>query len=92
MGGGAPPRTYCFLAWFSCLFCCWPIGLLAVIMSISVSNKMRDNDFQGAYRASRSARKIAVIAIIAGIIMYVTYGTSYVGNSESSSSRSNQSS
>ncbi|CAM9463651.1 unnamed protein product, partial [Ectocarpus fasciculatus] len=42
----SPPDNHAGLAWFSCLCCCWPIGLYAVILSHRVYGRWEDGDYQ----------------------------------------------
>ncbi|XP_057308395.1 calcium-binding protein P-like [Hydractinia symbiolongicarpus] len=73
------PQVHCVavdnhsgLAWFSCLCCCWPIGIAAIVKSNEVNNAIAAGDFVRAQRASADARKYAIIAIIIGLIAVPT--------------------
>jgi len=68
---GRQPESYAVLAWFSCLCCCWPVGLVAVCASREVSVAYMDGDYERAERASRRARHIAICAIIMGVLFFI---------------------
>ncbi|CAM9778832.1 unnamed protein product [Ectocarpus sp. 13 AM-2016] len=76
-GGGVqgqiPPNNYAGLAWCSCFFCCWPIGLYAIITSNSVYSKWQSGDYQGAKEASETTRQASIASICIGTILFLLY-------------------
>ncbi|XP_068742595.1 proline rich transmembrane protein 1B-like [Montipora capricornis] len=66
----APP-DYHGLSWFVCLFCCWPIGIFAILKS----NQTRDAIFQGdmvaANNLSMETRKLVNMAIGFGVFFLI---------------------
>ncbi|EDO36299.1 predicted protein [Nematostella vectensis] len=69
--GGVPAPDYCGLSLFSCLFCCWPIGLVAVINAKHAREANQRGDYARASTYSQMARRYANIAITAGIILII---------------------
>jgi predicted secreted protein len=65
------PDDHCLLAWFSCLFCCWPMGLVAICKACQVRERYENRDIDGAYIASASAKAWAVRAIVVGTCLVV---------------------
>lgn len=76
-GTGTPAGVpnYLVLAIIS-LFCCLPLGIVAVIFAAQVNNKVAAGDTAGALDASKKAKLFSYIAIglgLAGIICYVLF-------------------
>eukprot|EP00752_Nemacystus_decipiens_P003383 g3130.t1 len=69
-----PPDNHSFLAWFSCLCFCWPIGAFAIAASHDVDYRWARGDFDGARAASSRAMTLSMVAIVVGI----GYGFSYL--------------
>ena len=58
------------------LFCCLPLGIVAVIFAAQVNGKVTAGDTAGALDASKKAKMFAFIAIglgLAGTICYVLF-------------------
>ncbi|CAN0093798.1 unnamed protein product [Ectocarpus sp. 8 AP-2014] len=73
--GQIPPDNHAGLAWFSCLCCCWPIGLYAVITSHTVYGRWKGGDYEGANRASENAKNASIAAILIGTIVCIVQFT-----------------
>ena len=74
------------------LFCCLPLGVVAVIFAAQVNGKVTAGDSAGALDASKKAKMFSFIAIglgLAGIICYiliwVIWGVAMVAGTSSSS-------
>ena len=73
------------------LFCCLPLGVVAVIFAAQVNGKVTAGDSAGALDASKKAKMFSFIAIglgLAGIICYiliwVIWGVAMVAGTSSS--------
>ncbi|XP_015761664.1 PREDICTED: proline-rich transmembrane protein 1-like isoform X2 [Acropora digitifera] len=65
------PEDHCMLAWFACLCCFWPVGIIAVIKSARVQSHLDRGDVNSARIASAEAKKYALIAVCIGIAFNV---------------------
>ncbi len=81
--GGTPPPTgqipnYLVQSILVTLCCCLPLGIVAIIFSTQVNQKLAAGDYAGAMEASRNAKKWSLIGLISGIvvnvIVWVIYG------------------
>jgi len=64
-----PPPNFLALSVMSCLFCFWPIGLVAIMKSMQVDAAVRDGNLAAANQASRDAKRFAMYSIGAGAII-----------------------
>src|ERR687892_2243518 len=74
-GTPASVPNYLVLAIIS-LFCCLPLGIVAVIFAAQVNGKVAAGDTAGALDASKKAKMFSYISIglgLAGIICYVLF-------------------
>jgi hypothetical protein len=55
------------------IFCCVPLGIVAIVYSAQVNSKLEAGDFEGAVKASENAKKWCWIAFAAGIAVFVIY-------------------
>ncbi|XP_064406231.1 proline-rich transmembrane protein 1-like [Halichondria panicea] len=69
--GGVPPKDYLMMSIVTLLFCCWPIGIIALLKSIEVRDAVARGDYAAAQTASKSAYKLNRLAIIVGIVLIV---------------------
>ncbi|XP_029202049.1 proline-rich transmembrane protein 1-like [Acropora millepora] len=65
------PEDHCMLAWFACLCCFWPVGIIAVIKSTRVQSHLARGDVDSARIASAEAKKYALIAVCIGAALFV---------------------
>ena len=74
-GTTASVPNYLVMAIIS-LFCCLPLGIVAVIFAAQVNGKVATGDTAGALDASKKAKMFSYIAIgvgLAGTICYVLF-------------------
>jgi hypothetical protein len=74
-GASASIPNYLVLAIIS-LFCCTPLGIVAIIFAAQVNGKVAAGDIAGATDASKKAKMFSYISIglgLAGILCYVLF-------------------
>lgn len=67
----AAPPNHMALSILTCLFCFWPLGLVAIIKSNEVDSAVRRGDLAAASEASQSARRFSMWSIGCGIAAYI---------------------
>ena len=70
---GPPPNSHTALAWLTCLFCCWPLGLVSIIKSMEVNTAYGQGDLTRAQMASESARKFGYASLGCGIFAHAIW-------------------
>jgi len=87
------PTSWLVLSIFSCLFCIWPLGLVAIVFSVMVDSSYDSGDYENAKRYSNIAKWLSILSIICGIILivilvvyFVVVATTVVSVASSSSS------
>jgi hypothetical protein len=64
-------KTYLVPAILATLFCCTPLGIVAIVYASKVSAKRESGDMQGAIAASQEARKWCWISFGLGIFFWI---------------------
>jgi len=74
-GPDDPPRVSNNLIWaiLATLFCCWPLGLVAIVKAAQVDGLLARGDYFGAQLAAVSAKKwifrsAAIMIVIYGLV------------------------
>lgn len=68
---GVKPPSYLGWAIASCILCCLPLGIVAIVYAAQVNDKWIRGDCEGAYRASQNAQIWTIAAVVLGIISSV---------------------
>ena len=55
------------------LFCCLPLGIVAIIKASQVSNNYNQGNYNAAVQASNEAKKWMTWGIVGGLIVAVLY-------------------
>jgi hypothetical protein len=55
------------------MFCFLPTGILAMVSSAQVNNKLAVGDLEGARRASKNAQMWCLISVGMGLVMLVAF-------------------
>ena len=71
-GGSATVPNYLVPAIIS-IFCCWPLGIVAVIFAAQVNGKVAAGDISGDEDASKKAKLFSYISIGIGLAVGVVY-------------------
>jgi hypothetical protein len=67
----SPPPNYLVFAILVTIFCCLPLGIVAIVFAAQVNSKANAGDYEGAAASSRKAKTWCWVALIVGIIWYV---------------------
>lgn len=70
---GPPPNNNLVWAILSTVFCCLPLGVVAIVKSTQVSGLWAQGQFDAARKAADDAKKFSMWAAIAGVIVIVLY-------------------
>jgi hypothetical protein len=68
-----PPKSYLTEAILVTLFCCWPLGIPAIVNASKVEGKFAKGDVEGAEEASRKAKEYMQYSFWAGLVIVVLY-------------------
>jgi hypothetical protein len=66
-------KSYLAQAVLTTIFCCTPLGIVAIVYASKVSAKKESGDHQGALTASREARKWCWISFGLGILLWIVF-------------------
>jgi len=67
------PNNYLVLSILSTIFCCWPLGIPAIIHASNVNSKFAEGDYAGAREASRKAKNWTIWSAIAALLVWIFY-------------------
>ena len=71
--GGSPPDNKLVWSILVTLFCCLPLGIVAIVKSAEVNSKWNAGDVAGAQQSAADAGKWIKWSVIAGVILAVLY-------------------
>ncbi len=73
--GGPPPRPSNHLVWsiITTIFCCLPLGIVAIIQSTKVDSLYTTGQYVAALKASEDAKKWNIWGMVAAAIVGVGY-------------------
>jgi hypothetical protein len=62
------------LSWFSCLFCFWPLGCIAVVFALMTSSAVdQPGQLKIARRYSELAVRLSIVSIVCGVSIIIVY-------------------
>jgi hypothetical protein len=67
------PENYLVHSILATIFCCWPLGIPAIIYASKVNTKFAEGDYEAARDASRKAKNWSIWSAIVAIIVIVLY-------------------
>jgi len=70
---GPPPDNNLVWAILTTVFCCLPLGVVAIIKSTQVSGLWAQGQFDAARKSADDAKKFSMWAAIAGVSVIVLY-------------------
>ena len=71
---GPPPNSWLGLSIFTCLCCCWPIGIAAIVYSVRSNDQKGANNYERARAASKTALNLNIAGIVIGVVFSVVFG------------------
>ncbi len=74
--GNLPPKNYLVESILVTLFCCMPLGVVAIINATKVNTAWEAGDQEGALRSAEEAKKwmkYGIIGAAVGIILYLIF-------------------
>ncbi len=70
---GVPPKTWLVESILATVFCCWPLGIPAIVNAAKVEGRFNRGDIEGANEASEQAKKYMQMSFWGGLIIGVIY-------------------
>ena len=69
--GGYPQHipNYLVQAILVTIFCCLPLGIVAIIFAAQVNGKVAAGDIAGAQSSSRTARILVIVCVVPGVVV-----------------------
>lgn len=68
---GNPPENYLILSIMATIFCCWPIGIFAILKAAKVRELWALGDHVGAQKASNDAKKLTIWGAVGWLLIIV---------------------
>lgn len=68
---GNPPENYLIFAIMMTIFCCWPVGIFAIIKATKVRELWALGDVAGAQKASEDAKKLTIWGAVGAFVLIV---------------------
>lgn len=68
---GGEPDNYLVWSILCTIFCCWPLGIPAIVASTKVNKLWQQGDYDGARKKSEDAKKWCFISLGGGVIVYI---------------------
>ena len=66
------PKNYLVESILATLFCCFPIGIPAIVYAAQVNSKFAVGDFEGAQKASRNAKTWTIWCVVIGLFFFIS--------------------
>jgi hypothetical protein len=73
------PDSYLIWSILSTLFCCWPIGIVAIVKSVKVNNLWSQGYYEEAQRVADEAKKWCIINAVVAVVGWLLYFILIVG-------------
>lgn len=64
------PPTYLWGAILVTIFCCQPVGIVAIVYSLLVRSRFNSRDYAGAENASNTAMWAVIISLVLGLVTW----------------------
>jgi len=73
IGNQVRPNNYLVLSILATIFCCWPLGIPAILQASKVNSKFSEGDYDGAKEASRKAKNWIIWSAVVALILWFFY-------------------
>lgn len=70
---GSKPDNNMLWAILCTIFCCLPLGVVAIINAAKVDGLYRNGDYDAANEAAANAKKYSQYGLIFGVVVFVFY-------------------
>ena len=70
---GTPPPNNLVMAILVTIFCCWPLGIPAIVYAAQVNSKFAQGDYSGSEEASKKAKTWSIVALCGGLLVGLLY-------------------
>ncbi len=70
---GPPPANNLVLAILVTIFCCLPLGIVAIVFAAQVNSKWAMGDADGARESARKARLFTIWSAVLGLLVIAGY-------------------
>ncbi|RNL86500.1 CD225/dispanin family protein [Halostreptopolyspora alba] len=74
---GPAPDNWLVPAILATIFCCWPLGIPAILAAAKVNEYWNLGDHAGAHEQSSKAKKFTIIAAISAVVVWILIGLLY---------------
>ncbi|OSC42689.1 CD225/dispanin family protein [Mycobacterium decipiens] len=71
---GQAPDNYLVWSILVTLFCCLPLGIVAIVKSSQVNGLWAQGRYADAQASSESAKKFVIWSAVIGVVVFVIYG------------------
>ncbi|MCG2420123.1 CD225/dispanin family protein [Aequorivita sp. F47161] len=68
---GNPPENYLIFAILMTIFCCWPVGIFAILKATKVRELWAMGDEVGAQKAADDAKKLTIWGAVAAFVLII---------------------
>ena len=78
--GGPPPNNFLVPAILATIFCCLPLGIVAIVFAAQVNGKYNAGDYAGAQDAAGKARMFTFLSVGIGLVVSVIWAVVVISN------------
>ncbi|QUR66160.1 CD225/dispanin family protein [Mycobacterium spongiae] len=71
---GQAPDNYLVWSILATLFCCLPLGIVAIVKSSQVNGLWAQGRYADAQATAESAKRMVMLSAVIGVVVFVIYG------------------
>lgn len=72
-GAGAAPNNNLVWAILTTIFCCLPLGIVAIVKAAQVNTLWAQGQYDAARKSADDAKKWSIWAAVAGVVVIILY-------------------